>query len=69
MNTIRTYTGESNAPQGFEISKQQMEFQVAVLIDVVQALLDRMAEKEGKKLGIMQVQGVNGPKFEIYENH
>lgn len=68
MNTIRTYAGESNKPPGFEVTKQHLEFQMTILIDVVQALLERVGEKEGKKLGVLSVGAPGGPRYIIYES-
>lgn len=70
MNTIETYAGPPMREflgKGFEPTKEQLAHRIAVLEAVLQALIDRIAEKEGVQLGPMMSASTHGYSFFIYE--
>lgn len=65
MNTIETYFKESETR--VKISKTELLRRIEILSDVVQALMDRIGEKDGVQLGVMATAATKGLKFIIYQ--
>lgn len=63
MKTIKNYTGDKNEAFGYKITKRQLRHRTDVIIDVLQALIDRIALKEGIRIGIR----TNRDGYELYE--
>lgn len=70
MNTIRTYAGDPKHynMRVYEITKEALEQKVDILIDVVQSLIEHIAEKEGVQLGVMAMATTRGMTYQIYMN-
>ena len=72
MNTIKTYTGAKSSwygdGDGFEPTKAELGRRIHILEGILQAVIDKMGEKEGKEFGPMEI-GTPDPlrKFTIYE--
>lgn len=69
-NNVETYincSGVDRVPFGMEYTKEELGRRVEILSGMVQALLDRIAEKEGMELGFMPQTSVYGKNvFRIY---
>lgn len=70
MNTIRTYVGDPKPcnMRGYEITKEALEEKIHILIDVVQSLIEHIAEKEGVQLGVMAMAATTGLTYQLYMN-
>lgn len=69
MNKIETFSVRiADIPLGAELTKQSLIHKIAVLEDVVQSLIDRIAKKEGTQLGVMAICSTGGMRYGIYEN-
>ena len=66
MNTIQTYTGPSlfNMPSGMEPTKIDLAHRIQVLEDVLQSVIEHLAESGGlKEIGVIAVPKSDGVKI------
>lgn len=68
MNNVKTYIGDLNLPPGASLSNEALTHRVEVLGEMVQCLLEYIAEKENIQLGFMaEARTCPGLKFIIYK--
>lgn len=68
MNTVQTYTGQRKpySMRGYEITKEALEEKVEILIDVVQSLIEHIAEKEQVQCGVLAEASTVGTRYRLY---
>lgn len=72
--TVKFHIGEPqwnlNQKMGYEITKHELENRIFILSGIIQALIDRIGEKEGVKLSVIENASCRkGDSFKIIHIH